>query len=132
MADLNLLDLATDEKGEIQVGYNGDLLVARDADAVIQEILWRLKTTQGDWVLKPSCGANLEFAIGLPNDAATAGQIESQVYQALTHDGFLTNELEDLRVVPINRDQVAIFITARYGDDPFTLPIVLDLQEGVL
>jgi hypothetical protein len=132
MADSSLLDLATDEKGEIQVGHNGDLLVARDMDVVIQEVLWRLKTVQGDWVLMPDCGANLELLIGEPNTPATAARLEAQIYQALTHDGFLTHELEDLRVVPLNRDQLAAFLTLRYGDDPFTLPIVLDLKEGVL
>lgn len=132
MAQLNLLDLATDSAGELQVGHNGDLLVARDADVVAAEVLFRLKTAQGDWVLKPHCGANLEGLIGEPNSPDTAARMQSQIHEALTHDGFLMTELREIRVVPLNRDQLCAFITIEYGDDPFTLPIVLDLRLGVL
>jgi hypothetical protein len=35
-------------------------------------------------------------------------------------------------VADLYREQLAIFLTVVYGDDPFTLPILLDLKEGVL
>jgi hypothetical protein len=126
-----LLDLYIDDQGEIAPGSNGDILIERDSDVVAKEILWRIKTTRGDWVLQPQCGADLELLIGEPNSPETGAVAEAQVSRALTHDGFLLGELRDVRAVPVNRDQIAILISVEYGEDAFTLPVTLDLKEGV-
>lgn len=127
-----LLDLATDDGGDIQVGYNGDILIVRNEDVVAQEIQWRLKTVRGDWILEPECGADLETLIGQPNSPKTGALMESLISRALTHDGFLNGEIEILRAVPVNREEIVGVISIRYGDTLFTETITVDLKEGVL
>jgi hypothetical protein len=132
MANYPLLDLFTTEAGDLQVGYNGDLLVARDSDVVEQEVLWRVKTTQGDWVLEPQCGANLEDLIGLPQVEATGHRLEDQLREALTHDGFLSSELREVLAVPVNRDTLVGYLRVEYGAEEFDVQVTLDLREGIL
>lgn len=127
-----LLDLYLDDDGEIAVGYNGDLRVSRDADVFAQEMTFRLKTTRGDWVLEPDCGADLELLIGQPNSPETAAEMEAQISYALTHDGFLAGELKDVQVVPITRQQLAGLITVEMDEQLFTKSVTLDLKEGLL
>jgi hypothetical protein len=127
-----LKDLGLTEDGDIQIGGNGDLLVVRDEEVVAQEIRFRVKTTRGDWALYPECGADLELLIGLPNTPDTGRRAEEQVNRALTHDGFLGGELQEIRAVPVNREQLAVLIVADVGETPFTESVLVDLQEGVL
>lgn len=133
MPESHLLDLFTTAEGDVVIGANGDLLAARDEEVVAQEVLWRCKTVRGDWVLFPECGADLEYLVGLPNSPETGAQAEALVNRALTHDSFLLGELERVEAVPINREQIAVFINIDYdGENPFTMPITVDLKEGVL
>ena len=130
MADTNLLDLWADEDGELVIAPNGDLLVARDSDVIAQEVRFRLKTTRGDWVLQPESGANLEELIGQPNSPETGARMEALISRALTHDGFLIGEIENIRAVPVNKDELVGMVTIEYGDETFTVPVELDLKQG--
>jgi hypothetical protein len=132
MPSTELLDIATDDGGDIQIGYNGDILVVRNEDVVSQEIQWRLKTVRGDWILEPDCGADLETLIGQPNSPKTGSQMESLIGRALTHDGFLNGEIEILRAVPVNREEIVGVISIRYGENMFTETVTIDLKEGVI
>jgi hypothetical protein len=131
MASTNLIDLWMEDDGEPQVGVNGDILIARDSDVVAQEITFRLKTTRGDWVLEPECGADLETLIGQPNSPQTGARMEALITHALTHDGFLLGELKNVRAVPINRETLAGLVTVEYGQFTFTRTVELDLREGL-
>lgn len=128
----DLLDLATTDDGDLQVAYNGDLLVVRNEDVVAQELQWRLKTVRGDWILEPDCGADLETLIGKPNSPQTGALMESLVSRALTHDGYLGGEIQTLRAVPVNRNQITCIITIQYGDISFTETVDIDLKEGII
>jgi hypothetical protein len=127
-----LLDLDTTADGDIQIGYNGDLLVCRNEEVVGQEVLWRAKTVRGDWILEPDCGADLETLIGLPNTPETGAQAEALLSRALTHDGFVHGEVGFLRAVPVNRDEIALVVNIDYGENNFTEIIPIDLKEGVI
>src|SRR5581483_9931268 len=116
----DLLDLATDDGGDLQIAYNGDLLVNRNEDVVASEVAWRLKTVRGDWILEPDCGADLETLIGKPNSPDTGALMESLISRALTHDGYLGGEIQILRAVPVNRNQITGVISIQYGDVSFT------------
>lgn len=127
-----LKDLALDENGELAVGYNGDLLVVRNSQVVLQELRWRLKTQKGDWALEPSCGADLELLIGEPNTPETGEQMRFQMEEALTHDGFIVGELRELLVTPINRDTLqGTVILDTDTNQAEQITVTLDLREGV-
>lgn len=127
-----LLDLFTDENGEISVAANGDLLVARDDDVLVAEALWRAKTCKGDWVLVPECGADLELLIGEPNTRDTGAQLEAQLSEALTNDGFFTGRLNGVRATPLNKDTIVASIDIDGIEANFSVQVPLNLQEGVL
>jgi hypothetical protein len=58
--------------------------------------------------------------------------MEALISRALTHDGFLNGDIELLRAVPLNREEIVCLISVRYGDFTFTETVELDLKEGVL
>lgn len=127
-----LRDVALNAVGDISVGYNGDLAIVRDEEAVARVMAFRLKTHRGDFVPEPQCGANLEDLIGQPNSPETGSRLEEQITEALTHDGFLGSELTQVTAVPISRHQLAAVIQVEYEDVILHEEVVLDLQEGVL
>ena len=128
----NLLDIKTDDDGDIQIAANGDIDIVRNEDVVAQEVLWRMKTVRGDWILQPDCGADLETLVGQPNSPQTGSLMESLISRALTHDGFLGGEIEILRAVPVNRDEIVGIVSIQYGDVSFTQKISVNLKEGIL
>lgn len=129
----NFVDLDFTPEGDLSLGFNGDLLVARDAEVVQQEVLFRLKTVKGDWILEPRCGADLELRIGDPNNQTTALRIRDQVEEALTHDGYLRGELLDILVVPLNPQELAIYVLLDLeGDEATIVSATLDLKQGLL
>lgn len=132
MIQANLVDIYLDDDGDIAIGANGDLKIARDADVVAQEIRFRLKTVRGDYLVVPECGCDLELLIGEANSRQTAALMEAYVSQGLTHDNWLQGELKQIRAVPISREQLAAFIVVEYGDVSFQQSVTLDLKEGVL
>ncbi len=132
MPKLPLLDLYTDDEGDIAIGFNGDLQGVHDSDVVVQELLWRTKTTPGDWVLQPQCGAGLEDLIGRANTPTTGILLEEKLRDAYTHDGFLTAELAGIQAVPLNREQLVALVQVSFGEESFSYPVTLDLKEGVL
>ena len=127
-----LVDLFTDETGEIAIGANGDLLIARDDDVLEQEALWRLNTVKGDWILVPECGADLELLIGEPNTPATGARAEDQISEALTNDGFFSGRLLGVKVAPLNQEQLVAIVELEGIDADFAVTTVLDLKEGLL
>jgi hypothetical protein len=132
MLNDHLLDLYGSDDGDISIGHNGDLLVARDEDVARQEAVFRLKTQKGDWVLESRCGASLEELVGLPNTEETGIDLEERIVEALTHDALFTGNLGDLIVAPVNRTQILALVPINYGDEEFAVNVTLDLKEGVL
>lgn len=125
-------DIALNADNDIEIGYNGDLKVCRDMDVLVQDVLFRLKTVQGDWVLEPECGADLETMLGQPNTRVTGTVIERMVWRALTHDGVLDGIVRDVRVVPINTEQVEILITLGVDEERVTVMQAVDLTAGLI
>lgn len=79
-------DLYLSTDGELQIGADGDLKLVHGDEQVIQEVIFRLKTTKGDWVLSPNIGCSLEEFIGAPNTSLTHAAIEERIRQNLTQD----------------------------------------------
>jgi hypothetical protein len=127
-----LVDLFSDDQGEIFVGHNGDLQIARDDEVLVQEVVMRLKTTKGDWQLVPECGADLELLIGEPQLPQTGAMMENQISEALTNDGFFSGRLVRVKAVPINWQQLKGIVELEGIDSDFGVAMDLDLKEGVL
>jgi hypothetical protein len=127
---LSDIDLSTD--ADVSIGANGDFEIATGSLAALESMLWRLKTVRGDWRLQPACGADLESFIGAPGSPEVGDQIRSNVIYALTHDGFLNISDIEVRVSPINSNELAILVSAVVASEPITIVAGLDLREGKL
>lgn len=75
-----MADAAHYFSGDLQLGANGDLLVASSLLESQQRILRRLLTNVNDYIWQPEYGAGLPARIGLPmNEAEMDSLIRSQM-----------------------------------------------------
>lgn len=105
---LNIVDFAIDENGELLIGANGDVKTVTSTEQIAQEIMYRLKTSKGDWLLDPTFGANLEDYIGRKNDSETRELIQQAVVDELSRNGLLT--LRQVRVLATDVNSVLIVV----------------------
>lgn len=121
------------ETGELVLSEHGDLAIAFGDDQIAQEVLFRLKTTVGDWLLSPNVGTSLEDFIGEPNTTLTHAAIEQRINQALTYDNLLF--FPEINCVSIDENEV--FILIEFGsleDDERVIQVQssLDLRKGLV
>lgn len=134
-------DLALSPEGDLIVGPSGDFLLVEGVEALVQEVLFRLKTRQGDWSAYPDCGSSLDTLIGQPLSATTGRRAEALVIRALTHDGLFSEDAVSVEASP-TADGLALtllitcaldaFSNAPDGEEDLLLQVTLDLQEGLL
>lgn len=122
-----------DESGEIVLSPTGDLDLVYGDEELAQEILFRLKTTLGDWTLSPHIGASLERFIGEPNTLLTLSLIESEVSKALVFDSLLL--FPSVEAVSIGTHEV--FILIEFGsieeeDRIIQIQAGLDTRKGLV
>jgi len=127
-----LEDVFLDVNGEIAVGSNGDLKIARNADVIEQEVIWRLKTAKGDWMLEPQDGADLETLIGFSITPATLTRMENMITESLTNDGYFDANIRQVLAVPLGVSTVQALVEVEFGEHTFFTDITLDLKEGIL
>lgn len=128
-----MIDIKMTVDGDLVVNEDGDLDLVYGDDQVAQEVLFRLKTTKGDWTLSPYCGASLEDFIGQPNTPLTHALIENQVIEAITRNNLVL--IPNVRAVPVGENEV--FILVEFGsieDDDRIIQIQnsLDLRKGLV
>ena len=128
-----MIDLKMTDGGELILAEDGDLEITYGDEQVAQEILFRLKTTAGDWSLSPTIGASLERFIGEPNIPIMHKMIESEVLKSLTKGNLLF--APTVKAVPIGENN--IFILVEFGsieDDNRVIQVQsgLDLKNGLV
>jgi phage baseplate assembly protein W len=128
-----MIDLRMTETGELVISVEGDLDFVYGDEQIAQEVLFRLKTTLGDWSLSPNVGASLERFIGEPNTPIIHKMIESEIVKSITKDNLLF--LPYVKVIPIEENKV--FILIEFGsieDEERVIQVQsgLDLKKGLV
>lgn len=132
------VDIKMTTDGELEIGPGGDLALVWGDEQVIQEVIFRLKTTKGDWVLSPEIGCSLEEFIGKPNTPLTHAAIEERIRRALTNDLLLA--LPEIHVVDLpseTGESNEVFILIEFSSleqDERRIQVTssLDLRKGLV
>ena len=132
-------DLALTLNGDLVLGPDGDLDTVTGEEALLQEVIVRLKTKKGDARYAKSMGASLDTMIGQPLSPQTGVALERLVMGALTHDGLFTEDSVSVIASPDSDTTIVLQITcsmARFGDaesgEILSVEVTFDLQEGLL
>jgi hypothetical protein len=130
-------DFALTPDGDLILSSDGDILTITGPATLQQEIVFRLKTKQGDYLYFPECGASLENLVGWPNSEDTANEGEYLIQNALTHDGFIPSEAITVTSYPMDEQTIVfnVFVDLSYfayDGEYLSLMIQLDLKEGLI
>jgi len=123
------IDWAVDENGDLLIGPDGDILQAKGQKQIAQEILFRLKTSKGDYTVDPNVGANLESFIGSPNTQNVRDEIVKAVEEELQRDEFIPLR----KVRALKTDVNSVLIVVEYLDiklNRIQWTATLDLNDG--
>jgi hypothetical protein len=128
-----MVDLKMTNDGDLVLSDNGDLAIVYGDEQLAQEILFRMKTQKGDWVLSPDIGVSLERFIGEPNTELTRSAIEMTVLNEITKDGLIISAQVDC--VPLNENELLIvveFPSQENDDRVIQISSGLDLRAGLV
>lgn len=126
-----MIDIKISTAGDIQIGPDGDFLFVRGDEFYNQTIMFRLKTTKGDWVLAPQIGADLEQYIGTRSNElnldAIQKTVEIEIGKIPTMPEFTVN------VAPKETNSVWVLVEYASTETPerqVSLIFELDLKTG--
>lgn len=106
-----MIDFKTDIDGDLVI-ERGDLVTVDESTAVVQEIIFRMKSDRFDYQPLPEAGAGLDRFRGQPNTAETGRRIEQAAIRALTFDGKFTRDAFTVQAVPIGPHLIALYVFA--------------------
>ena len=127
------VDLMMTDDGELVLNAKGDLAIVYGDEEIAQEVLFRLKTTGGDWLLSPSIGASLEDFIGQPNTEIVHAAIEERVKRALSFDDLLY--FPNVSAIPVTENEVFILVefnSIESNNRVIQVQSGLDLRKGLV
>lgn len=108
MALFTLVDIETDDAGEIQV-ENGDLKLASPRRVAIQMLDFLLKSNFGEYTPEPIVCANFAEFMGDPNLPRTHNLMRQNAFEALRQQKVFQPGDVDLRIEAIDTDKAAVF-----------------------
>jgi hypothetical protein len=124
-------DIKMTPEGEVVLNDRGDLDLATGDEWIVQEVVFRLKTSKGDWVLKPGVGADLETFIGRANRDETLAEIEQAILDELTKSPHI--KVQSVQAAPLSENTVTVVIELQSIEQPARTVLVaaeLDLKVG--
>lgn len=103
-----MIDISLDQRGDLAVGADGDLILFGGARAIIQAIKFRL------------ADSDVNKMLGDPLNSKVLRRLEGRVKDVIS--GILPADYFKLRAVPLARDQAGIFLTI-YAKEEASLAI---------
>jgi len=128
-----MIDLKLTDSGELEIGPDVDLAVVSGDDYLAQEIIFRLKTQLGDFLLDQNKGSNLEKYIGQPNAPLTHAAMENDIINSIRYDNLVLNP--DVTVSIIGESKVMVVVEFPSIENRSRIIQVLsklDLREGLV
>ena len=131
-------DIALTVDGDLVLDDTGDFATINGVAVLQQEVLFRLRTTLGDYLYQMQCGTELSSLIGKPNSQETANKGEETIRRSLTHDGLLDDSTLEIISFPLNNSTISYVLlidASSYGfteQDVISLEFSVDLEQGLL
>lgn len=124
------MDIKLTNSGELVVGSDRDFKFVLGDEEIAQHVIFRLKTQNGDYLLEPGCGADLERFIGEPLNSTTAALVQNSVIGAITKDGLLFTPNVNVLQVPPNTILVVVEWLSSDTEKIAQVSSELDLRTG--
>lgn len=114
--------------GDLILDSSGDIKTTALPENAMENIaINRVKAVSGDWGYS-SFGANLMTFIGQQNTRENADKIKKNIIFALTADGLISRTALNVRIVPVTKDSVSIFISVNSVD--IMDPVIFSYKNG--
>lgn len=127
-----MFDFGMTDNGELRFDNQTKDIDKNEDDGMIRQIaVCRIKSVMGDW-FNTNIGANLEEFLGQVCNETTANSIIDAIETSLVYDNFLLKkELFFVPQIEANSISVLVFINSRYGNNPNTINVKIDIVGGV-
>lgn len=127
-----MFDFGMTDNGELRFDNQTKDIDKNEDDGMIRQIaVCRIKSVIGDW-FNTNIGANLEEFLGQVCNETTANSIIDAIETSLVYDNFLLKkELFFVPQIEANSISVLVFINSRYGNNPNTINVKIDIVGGV-
>ena len=126
---------------DLRWSWNGDLVIGQDSDlddtgintydSFVQEVITRIKSDLGDWVMHPGLGSDLTNLIGEPNNRVTAEEGRIRILSSLTNNQFCDPSRIKIRYMPIDIHTIYydLSISVPGLTEPIKLAFAFDSNE---
>lgn len=127
-----MFDFGITDNGELIFDNSVKDIHKSEDDTLIRQIaICRIKSVTKDW-FNTTIGANLEEFLGYSCNEDTSNEIISAIENSLLYDGFLSKqELFFVPQIDANFISILVFINSRYGNNPYTINVKIDIVGGV-
>lgn len=132
---LDFIDYETDDDGDLVIDSTGDIKVATAQRTVIQDALYRIRTSYYSYEGSPAFGSNISSLIGKPNNSETANKVVYLVQRALAGDGRFPLDEIDVSTVPVSPSKLALVVRFGYlpnTSSPTSLAATLNYNTGTI
>ena len=101
-------------------------------EAIRQNIRNRIKTSNPDWEIYPTIGADLELSIGMDIDVFSCEDLRQRVFTTLTKDGMIDTSDLNVRYVRVEQDVILIVVqvTGLFGGPIITEVFPFSFIDG--
>ena len=126
------VDILVSPSGDLCIQANRDFPIAQGSGVLQQDIAFRLRTNQGEFVPHPETGSGLDELIGEPNSRETAAIGETKITSALTIDGMVSSIDLFVKGVPIAMDKVVYYTFVNAGTSQWnvTPSVIFNTYNG--
>lgn len=126
-------DISFDEFGDIDI-LTGDIAtISSKEEILVQNVMDRIKSSQGDYRLFPLIGSGIVKKIGSIASISLENEIENRIRQSLTYDGFLTSQ--EVKVACLIEGDTAVIgiqlVVPQLSKDVH-IPVFFNLTTGVV
>ncbi len=120
------MDIQMNAWGDWTIDDTGDIAVVSDIREPRDDVYFRIRTNNPEYVMAPQVGADLEDIMGMPNTRESAAIGERYIMRALTRDNLLLSENIKIISYPSALDAITfVIIITRPGEQEVRVAVTM-------